>query len=452
MQTVKGATVNRSYFGIDLKEGANWRNVLAMVATILILQLVFQIWGIIIPRYLMEIADLDHRHLGKVMGSMGISYDIIRFTLIGVFGALSDCFGRKMLLTLGALVSALFYFYFAFTPEISIFIGINLIFLAYIARIVIALSMQIISPQLLPTFFDYTLPHCRGRIASLFGFTMSLGAFLAYRVFGPLSKELSVREFILLGTWLSLGILFLVCLGVVDLAPAREKVVLRWKSIWVTAKNSLKNFKDAWPIVRKKPGLMFCYGVAFVEKSDITVQVTFFFAWCVTVAKQFQLTRAEATGEAALTVSWSAFMSMLVYFIGGFIVDRFGRKGTLIFGLFLSGISFVLLGFLDNPFTIWATAAIAFRGFGTGAATLSSHALISDLSPKELVGTILGGYNMAAAAGMLIVVGISIFLFDYVGYSYPFVLAGGMDLIIFIWGLLIWKKIPERKHAPGRKF
>ena len=116
-------------------------------------------------------------------------------------------------------------------------------------------------------------------------------------------------------------------------------------------------------------------------------------------------------------------------------------------GLLFSGCAFVILGFFDSPFLIGATAAIAMRGFGTSAASLATYALVSDLSPKELVGTIWGGYNMAAAAGMMIVGAIAIFLFDYVGYSYPFALAGGMDLVVFIWGLFIWKKIPESKFT-----
>jgi hypothetical protein len=33
-----------------------------------------------------------------------------------------------------------------------------------------------------------------------------------------------------------------------------------------------------------------------------------------------------------------------------------------------------------------------------------------------------------------------------VGYGAPFILAGGMDLVVFVWGLFIWKKIPERKQ------
>jgi MFS family permease len=447
MQVAEGARVSQSYFGVDLKEGALWRNVLAMVAIMFILQITFQVWAIILPRYLMELGGLERRHLGKVTGSMSITYDIIRITLVGVFGALSDRFGRKSLLVLGALVSALSYLYFGYTSNLAVLLGVNFIVLLFVARVVIALSMQIITPQLLPTFFDYTKPHCRGRISSLFGFTMAFGAFMAYRVLGPVSKGLTIQEFILLGTWMSLAVLLLALFGIVDLTPAREKVSLTWRSILGTTKNSFKNFSDAWPVVRKSPGLLFTYAVAFVEKSDISIQVSFFMAWAVAVARQFHMTRAEATADAAMTISWAAFMSVTVYAIGGFIVDRFGRKFSLMFGLFLSGIAFVWLGFMDNPFVALAAVAIGLRGFGTGAASLSTYALISDLSPKELLGTIWGGYNMAAAAGMMVVVGISIFLFDYVGYGYPFVLAGGMDLAVFVWGFFLWKKIPERKGA-----
>ncbi len=436
---------SRKYFGVELTEAAKWRNVLAMIALMLLLQLTFQLWSIIVPRYLMEIAGLSRKHLGRVTGSMGITYDIIRITFVGVFGAMSDRFGRKSLLLIGALVSAVSYIYFAFTPAMASLIGINLIILMYAARIVIAFSIQIMTPQLLPTFFDYTYPHCRGRISSLYGFTMALGAFLAYRILGPLSKTLSIQNFILLGVWLSLGVFVLAWFGTADLAPGREKVILKWSSIWATMKRSFMNFREAWPIVRKSPVLLFSYAVAFVEKSDISVQVYFFFAWSVAVARQFSMTIADATKDAANTISWGACMSLVVYMVGGFVVDRFGRKGSLMTGLFLSGISFVILGLMESPFTSLAVMAVAVRGFGTGAATLSSYALIADHSPKELLGTIYGGYNMAAAAGMLIVVSISMFLFDYVGPGYPFVLAGGMDLVVFVWGLLIWRKIPNKK-------
>jgi MFS family permease len=451
MQAADAVAEKRGYFGVDLKEGAAWRNVLTMVVVMLMLQITYQMWGIIIPRYLMEVAGLSRQHLGKVTGSLGITYDIIRITFAAVFGALADRFGRKTLLIAGTIVAALSYFYFAFTPEMAVLFGINLIVLAYVARIAIALSMQMLTPQLLPTFFDYSLPHCRGRISSLYGFAMALGAFLAYRILGPASKALAIRDYILIGTWISLGVLILALLGVVDLTPAREKVAFTWKSIWATTKNSFKNFGDAWPIVRKSPGLLFCYAVAFVEKSDHSVQIYFFFAWCVVVARKLAMTRAEATAEAAIIISWSALAGLIVYTVGGFIVDRFGRKFSLMVGLFFSGIAFICLGLFDNPLVMGAAIAIVFRGFGTALATLCSYALLSDLSPKRLIGTIFGGYNMSAAIGMTSVVAIAIFLFDYVGYGAPFILAGGMDLAVFVWGLVIWKKIPERKRGPGEK-
>jgi len=450
MQPDSSQEMQSSYFGISLREGATLYNIAVMVLVVFMLQVLFQLWSIIIPRYLMEVAHLSRAHLGKVTGSMGITYDIIRVLFIGVFGALADRFGRKTILLLGAIVSAVCYFYFAFAGKLSIMLGINLVILLFAARIVIALSMQMMTPQLLPTFFDYSLPRCRGRIAAVFGFTMSLGAFLAYRILGPLSKKLTIDEFVMLGSWISLAVFILVLIGVVDLTPGRDKVTLKWKSIWDTIKRSFRNIKEAWPIVRKKPALMFCYGVAFVEKSDIAVQVTFFFAWCVAVARQFSMTRGEATAEAAAVVSWGAVMSLLVYAISGFIVDRFGRKFVLMAGLLISGLGFVFLGFLDNPFTLLAVMAVGARGFGTGAATLGSQTLVSDLAPKELLGTIMGGFYMAAAVGMMVVVALSIYLFDYVGFSYPFALAGGMDLVIFIWGVCIWKKIPETRNRPKR--
>jgi len=450
MSTEKKIKKRLEFLSFDINEGVRWHNVLIMFLILFLLQMSFQVWGIIVPRYLMEIAGLERQHLGKVTGTMGILYDLIRITFVGVFGALSDRFGRKLLLTAGLLLSALSYLFFAFTPGMSALFGINLIILIYISRIVIAFSMQIMSPQYLPTLFDYTPPRSRARISSLYGVVMTLGVFLAYRILGPLNQLLSIREFILLGTWISLACLVLAWFGIVDLSPVREKGRLKSGKLWDGMKGSFENFRKAWPVVRKSPALLFCYAVAFVEKSDISVQVYFFFAWAVAVSRQFKMSRAAATADAASSISWGALMGLATFFIGGFVIDRVGRKTALMVGLLFSGCAFVMLGFLDNPFLIWAAVAIAARGFGTSAASLSTYALISDLSPKELVGTIWGGYNMAAAAGMMFVGAVAIYLFDYVGHGYPFVLAGGMDLVVLIWGLFIWKKIPEAKHAPRR--
>ena len=88
MDNAETTAKKRSFFSIDLKESVRWRNILTMIAVMLLLQVTFQLWSIILPRYLMEIAGLSRQHLGKATGSMGVTYDIIRILFVGVFGAL----------------------------------------------------------------------------------------------------------------------------------------------------------------------------------------------------------------------------------------------------------------------------------------------------------------------------------------------------------------------------
>ena len=51
-----------------------------------------------------------------------------------------------------------------------------------------------------------------------------------------------------------------------------------------------------------------------------------------------------------------------------------------------------------------------------------------------------------------VVVSISMFLFDSIGYGVPFILAGGMYLAVFLWGFFVVKEIPALKVYGFEKY
>jgi predicted MFS family arabinose efflux permease len=60
----------------------------------------------------------------------------------------------------------------------------------------------------------------------------------------------------------------------------------------------------------------------------------------------------------------------------------------------------------------------------------------SVMSVQSLLNS-LGGMLLAWSGGLL---------FDYVGYSLPIAMIGVFDLLLLVWGLVIWKKIPAQTH------
>lgn len=87
--------------------------------------------------------------------------------------------------------------------------------------------------------------------------------------------------------------------------------------------------------------------------------------------------------------------------IGGGMTDRFGRKGTLIFGLLSSAAASVLMGLMDNmwPFFIIALVSGVFSEAGGPA----HQAMVADLLPEnkraEGFGILRIAFNLAVAIG-----------------------------------------------------
>jgi DHA1 family multidrug resistance protein-like MFS transporter len=72
----------------------------------------------------------------------------------------------------------------------------------------------------------------------------------------------------------------------------------------------------------------------------------------------------------------------------GRVSDRVGRRAPIVFGCILSGVPLFAIPFFTDFLTLFLLVLV--YGFGFAAVASSTNALISDLVPRELVGTSMG--------------------------------------------------------------
>ena len=165
------------------------------------------------------------------------------------------------------------------------------------------------------------------------------------------------------------------------------------------------------------------------------------------ILKEWKISRTELGAVFSIT-----FIGLLVgSLIYGWIADRFGRRATIIFGVFNFGLPILL--------TIWATNLTELTilrfigGVGMGGIVPIAYTLVSEYAPRRSRSTVTvitnSGYNLAAAAGGLI----ASYTIPAYGWQSVYVI-GAVFSAIMAAVMILWMPdsilflIQKRPHSP----
>jgi len=151
-----------------------------------------------------------------------------------------------------------------------------------------------------------------------------------------------------------------------------------------------------------------------------------------------------ASHTFGLLASLYSLMQFLCAPVLGSLSDRFGRRPVILASLFGSGLDYFLLAFAPN--LAWFFVGRIISGV-TGANFAAATAYIADISPPEkraanfgLIGAAFGlGFIAGPALGGLL---------GNVGLRVPFMVAGGLTLLNWLYG---WLVLPESLGTANRR-
>lgn len=149
--------------------------------------------------------------------------------------------------------------------------------------------------------------------------------------------------------------------------------------------------------------------------------------------------------QAGLILATNSIAGLVGSTIGGALADRFGRRGIILFGLVVSALSGLTLGFVTQYYLFYA--ASVFVGLMGSAAFPAHQAMMADILPPEKRSEGFGISRVVNNFAWIIGPSIGGFLASY-NYLYLFL----ADAIISITvALLVFRLIPETKPQPKEK-
>lgn len=443
--------------GTEVEPGVSLRN-LGALYTITFGAIMFGVSVNAIQPFLLstflEIRVSDH---GEVTGLIGLVNEIVILIAVGVWGTLSDRYGRRRVILLGYLFMALG---FALMPlsrslwELLMFRGIYAIGIAAVTGVMIV------------ALADYVVNRDRGKANAISGVMAGLGASVGAMLLAKL-PNFYLNEVGINGlesgwkTYLTIASLSLIFAVVAwaGLQGRQKKITSGAEGSKVEAEGSLlSQFNQALAAAKADLGVRLAYCAAFVARADLAVAGLFFPLW---ISKYFQAALPEgATKEQLDTVVTQAIAEggILIAIIGGaglmfapvigVLCDRIHRVYALAFALFLNVVGYALTILVVDPTSTTMKLAAVVIGCGQVAGTISSQVLVQQQAAAANRGAVIGAFGVFGAFGIMVTSWVGGILFDQWREAGPFLFIAVANLAVVFFALVAKSRIDRGAEKP----
>ena len=382
------------------------------------------------PLFLRNVLNISFSTAGAINANVQVVTEVLDLFVFAYMGYLSDRLGRVRIIVAGFLVAAAGAVIAPFSPLIG---GTGALAVYYLSRVIMSLGTGAVWPQLSALAGDFSDDSNRARLMSNTALMMAFGVTLVYAVLMQIPRHLGITGTMLMtagiagvAAWLSRDFL-------VDVAPRTSESSIPWRRIWL--------------LVKGEPRLRLAFASSFFARSDMVFVGLFLMLWFIYFADLVKTGQADAAAHAGLLIGLMGAVVMLSIPAWRAFIERFGRIRAIILGMSLSAAGFISLGLVVNPFSVAIVLPVLLFSAGQAGCFIAPQILTVDHAPKELLGSVLGVFNVLGGIGIIFFVQIGGFLFDYVGPPAPFVFTGVGNLIITIYALRILK---EERRLSGR--
>ncbi|HEX6923255.1 MAG TPA: MFS transporter [Bacillales bacterium] len=188
---------------------------------------------------------------------------------------------------------------------------------------------------------------------------------------------------------------------------------------------------------KQKIGLILVISILFTDELlySIIIPIIPYFT------EQLQISPAM-TGILFSSYAIAALVSTPFF---GILADRAGRRVSILAGLAILLFATLMFAFSHSYWLLIASRFI--QGIGAGAAWAASLALLADLFPPKMRGRAMGLALTGISTGTLLGAPIGGFIFEFVGYQWPFLFVAGLAAINFVLVLSLVPKA-EKGSAP----
>ena len=435
-----------TFAGIRVASDLKRRHFFFLYLNTLIMGMLMVLPAILQPAFLKDIIRVSPDYFGYINGFLQSMSQLATLSFVGVVGVISDRVGRKILALIGFCVLFVFYYLLGMSNEIAAALHVPAglssricaalafapsraaefadfspgLLTACVIRLVVGIGIILVYPQFITMVADYTGARDRGKGMALNGLMLGLASIIVFAAIAPLGRAGGVEA------------LFAVAALLAAVGGACTLLFLKERRAPVREKNT-SGLRDLCRVVMKSPAIRGGYICALVSRADIPIMATFTIAWAVRAGDSFQMTAETATQKGSVAMIVMSVVSFLAFPVIGRLLDRGDRALTLVASLLCAGTGMLIAAAGPSPFGAQMLGSMVLIGFGVSGAVAGINTLVAGASPRQMLGSVLGGLNTMPPLGMLFFLQAGGYLFDVLGPGWAFGLKGSANLLLAVW-------------------
>lgn len=428
-------TAKKKFMGVEVPEDLKKSNFLALFLGTTLGGLVTNSINGIQHSYLKEYLNVSQESFGTVSGTLMTVGEIAAIIFLFFYGVIADKIGRKTVISIGYIGATFAYLFFFHSVDIANMLGISPLPLAYAGRFLIVATVAGIWGTYIIVTADYTDEANRAKGMGLNGIFTGFGMLLAMGVFATLPNQIGTRNTFYLVACLSIASLIYARIALVERFTATEKHFGEPGQI----KKIIEVLKHSRPLVM-------CYVARFFVMSAVITVGTFVFVWAVNEAPNLSVKPETAQMKIGMYIGISGLVAFIGFPIFAILCDKLGRYVTLSISFGIAGIALISFGLIDNPISLPILFCMLAFFFSQAGMLISSQTLASDLAPKEVMGTVLGGLNTTGQIGAAVFFSVDGIAMDKISPQSPFIIMGVCCIIMIIWVMAVGTKVKNGKY------
>ena len=417
--------------GIELSRGISPVNLWAYFYAVLISSAYAGALATLQPGVL-QVMGIPFQDQGNLTGSLAAMQEVLFILLLGVIGAVSDKVGRKTVYIFGLFTTSLGFALYPHAGSIAELV---------VYRIIVAVGSAAMLGMMVTVIADYSTNKTRGKANGVQGFIATIGAFVppalsalpAQFVARGYTEAAAQQATFAIAAAMGVSAVIVALLG---LAPKTTQTV-------AASRESIKQILINGARGARDKGVALSYGAAFISRGDLAVTGAFLGLWLV---QHGMRTEGMAPSEALAALVMPAILTVVLgalvgSILMGILADRISRAAAIPVASGLAAAVYMSIFFVTDPTAAWVKGLLFVMGVAEISAFVSSQALVGQQAEPQHRGAIMGFFGVAGAFGILIGTKGGGILFDEVGPSAPFVVFGFLNLVVFAWGLTVFRQI-----------
>lgn len=430
-------TANERLLFIELAPGIKRRHVLAYLFAAFVSIGLFTYLTALTPYIFRVNLQLDPAMHGKVQGDLQFWQEIVMLAVIGLFGALSDRWGRRPIYIFGFVVTALAYALYPLAGDTGELFAYRLIY---------GVGIAALGAMLATLAGDYPAESSRGKLIGLSFFLNGLGAVLFFIVLSRLpgwylgeatgqAAELAAgrKAFLTVA-----GISLLGALVMCALKGGRPAEVKEHAPLLALLREGIA--------AGRRPRIALAYASSFAARGDMAIISMFLLLWAVNLGMEQGLSVAEATARAGGMTVGIAMGSALAWApMFGWLGDKLNRVTIMIIAFLIATIGYGWIAMTANVISPSAIPALIALGMGQSSAILATTLLLGQEAPAEVRGSVFGVHSFVGAVAILVISIVGGRAFDAIGPYAPFWIMAILNGLLFLWAAVL--RASERRGS-----